>query len=373
MIRHVRAFFLIFSFLFIFTLLFNNITKGKEIRSDDCIRCHEKTYMEALSDPYRHSVATEDCVLCHIIRDSANSSGKSMTFSALQSENILYLGELDKDKKYRMEITATDSAEKSSEPVVIAIDPEEIRRFQGKLQTLKEISGVSVDEVTKGSFVHAAISWDTDAFATTEIEYLSQGRYPYRYTIDNSFTRAHKIVLRNLRHKRKYRFSVISMDIYGNKLQSGEYILDTSRERSPVNRVMENDLTLPFIDLMRAFKINGQEGVYLRLSMNKPSEILVRLNEFKQLDDRHGNGFVSEKFSKIDICYNCHPRNASHPVGVKAKGDKVRTPENLPTIEGGIITCITCHKPHGGERTYFNRFDFRKDLCIKCHIEEDYF
>ncbi|GBD97366.1 MAG TPA: hypothetical protein ENH24_04920 [Nitrospirae bacterium] len=372
MYRYIRTFSLIFSLLFIFTLLFNNITKGKEIKSNDCIRCHEKIYMKALSDPYRHSVATQDCVLCHIIRNPDNGMEKSLRFPTFQSENILYLGEIDEAKKYRMEVTAIDSAEKSSEPAVIAIGPGEIWKYQGKLQTLKGIYGVKIDEVRKRSFVHATISWDTDAFATTEIEYLSKGRYPYRFNIDNSYTKAHKIVLRDLRHKRKYRFSVISRDIYGNMLQSGEYIIDTSKEFSHVTSPLENDLPSPSIGLIRIFKINGKEGFYLRVSTNKPSEILVRLNEVEQSDVRHGKGFVSEKFLKIDICYKCHPRNASHPVGVRAKGDNVKTPDNLPTIEGGIITCITCHKPHGGERTYFSRFDFKKDLCIKCHIAEDY-
>ena len=372
MYRYIRTFILILPLLFIFTILFNNITKGKDINPDKCMKCHEKIYMKALSNPYRHTVATEDCALCHIIRNSDTGRGKSLKFSTFQSENILYLGKLDEDKKYRMEVTATDSAEKSSEPAVIAIDPEKIWEYQGKLQTLQELYGVKVDEVRKRSFVHATISWDTNAFATTEIEYLSKGRYPYRFSMDNSYTKAHKIVLRDLRHKRRYRFSVISRDIYGNMLQSGEYIIDTSKEFSHLNKPLENDLPYPFISLMRVFKINGKEGFYLRVSANKPSEILVRLNEVEQLDIRHGRGFVSEKFLKIDICYKCHPPDASHPVGVKAKGDKVKTPDDLPTIQGGIITCITCHKPHGGERTYFNRFDFRKDLCIKCHIEEDY-
>lgn len=364
----IRALISIFPLLFIFTLLFNSSTSGTSIKSDACRRCHEKTYTKSLSNPYRHSVVLENCALCHINQKPENNIRKSMRFPLIENDNILYLGNLDEDKKYRMEIVATSSDRKSSEPVSIDIDTTNIWKFRGNFQPLQQISGVMVDEVKKSSFVHATISWDTDAYATSEIEYLSEGRYPRKSGTQDIFSRTHKITIKGLKHKRLYRFRVISRDIYGNILKSDEYTIDTSTELSHTKGPEDKELFAPFISLTRIFKVKERDGIFLRLSTNKASEILLRLSKVNDRDDKHGNGFVPDRFSKIEICYKCHPHDSSHPVGVRARGQRIKTPDNLPTIEGGIITCVTCHNPHGGKRVYFNRADFRKDLCIECHV-----
>jgi predicted CXXCH cytochrome family protein len=71
----------------------------------------------------------------------------------------------------------------------------------------------------------------------------------------------------------------------------------------------------------------------------------------------------------IDACYQCHPPEdlgVSHPVGV-GPGGKTKIPDDLPTLEGGIITCFTCHNVHGSSRRYFARKKITKDVCISCH------
>ncbi len=364
----IRALISILPFLFIFTLLLNSSTSGTSVKSNACLRCHEKTYMKSLSNPYRHSVVLENCSLCHINRKPDKRIRKSMRFSLIENDNIIYVADLDKDKKYRMEIIATDSDRKSSEPVSVDINATTTWEFREKFQPLQQISGVMVNELKKSSFVHATISWDTDAYATSEIEYLSEGRYPRKSGTKGIFSRTHTITLKGLRHKRTYRFRVISRDIYGNILKSDEYSLDTSTELSQTKGQAKKESPPPLISLTRIFKISEREGIFLRLSTNKASEIMLRLSKVNERDDKHGYGFVSDRFSKIEICYKCHPHDSSHPVGVRGGGQRIKTPENLPTIEGGIITCVTCHKPHGGERVYFNRADFRKDLCIECHV-----
>ncbi len=71
----------------------------------------------------------------------------------------------------------------------------------------------------------------------------------------------------------------------------------------------------------------------------------------------------------IDVCYSCHPgirSVASHPVRIYATGD-TRIPDELQTIKDGMITCATCHNPHGGEGKKLVREVIKTKLCVTCH------
>ena len=84
----------------------------------------------------------------------------------------------------------------------------------------------------------------------------------------------------------------------------------------------------------------------------------------------HKPGFRIGKELCIDLCYECHPPDAlgvSHPVGVSPKDGKTRVPKDLPTLAGGIITCITCHHGHGGNLRYFARKRVSREICNSCH------
>lgn len=72
----------------------------------------------------------------------------------------------------------------------------------------------------------------------------------------------------------------------------------------------------------------------------------------------------------IDLCYSCHPTNAigtSHPVRVYAAGNEIRIPDDLPTVRDGMITCVTCHDPHGAEGKNLVRETIKTKLCVACH------
>lgn len=78
----------------------------------------------------------------------------------------------------------------------------------------------------------------------------------------------------------------------------------------------------------------------------------------------------SGKEAGIDACLErCHRQGASHPVGVTSKGN-IRIPNSLPTAEGNIMTCVTCHTPHGGKAKYLARIDFKRDICVLCHLDK---
>jgi predicted CXXCH cytochrome family protein len=83
----------------------------------------------------------------------------------------------------------------------------------------------------------------------------------------------------------------------------------------------------------------------------------------------HGCGFLPPMDSRIEACNACHPHlGISHPVGIASRGEGIKVPDALPTVDGKT-TCVTCHTPHGGSSKYLERLDsYEGDLCIQRHI-----
>ncbi len=369
----IRSVFLISLVLFICILLPAGSISGTDLKADGCAGCHEKVYTEALASPYPHSVAKERCELCHIVRERARPEARRtlVTFPFFQKEGILHLDNIRSDRRYLLEAVLTDEGGTDSRPYRINLAPREVEEYSDGGFSLKRISDVTLEEIKRGVFAEAAVSWFTDAPATSEIEYRDEEGYIRRLATGEQFTRKHVIVLNGLKNNNKYYYRVVSRDIYGNLLKSGERSFDTSANFSRAATPGEDRGALPMINSIRPFRTRDSEGIYLMVSANKPSGLSLRLKELASggVDERHAPGLAGARYSAIEACKKCHIQNASHPVGIRAKGDKVKTPEDLPTIEDGVITCVTCHLPHGGREKYFARMDMNKDICIKCHIK----
>lgn len=72
----------------------------------------------------------------------------------------------------------------------------------------------------------------------------------------------------------------------------------------------------------------------------------------------------------IKACYQCHPESSlgtSHPVRLYG-GRDVRIPEELPTVDG-MLTCVTCHDPHGASGKMLVRETIKTKLCVACHYK----
>jgi len=72
----------------------------------------------------------------------------------------------------------------------------------------------------------------------------------------------------------------------------------------------------------------------------------------------------------IGSCYSCHPEStlgASHPVCLYG-GKDVHIPKELPTVEG-MLTCVTCHAPHGSTAKNLVRETVKTKLCVACHYK----
>ncbi len=75
--------------------------------------------------------------------------------------------------------------------------------------------------------------------------------------------------------------------------------------------------------------------------------------------------------TSLDVCYRCHPdqnSGATHPVRVPLKNGMKKT--DLP-LEGGLVTCISCHVPHSGNMPYLLRKE-NTALCLSCHDDRYY-
>ncbi len=336
-----------------------------EISSLECIKCHEKVYLEAINYTYQHSILKEACTHCHVRVKPQGETYSTMNFSTFQKEQIVHLDDIDPEQVYQAEVMVTDERGTRCLPKRVKTDIDDPSERNSQYTDIKTISNVTIDEVKKGGFVRAVLSWNTNAYSTSEVVYWSDKGRKSKFRSGRIFSKKHSVILPGLRHRTQYKFQVVSKDFSGNMIESDEYTLDTSKN---IAKSDNSKYKPPTITHLTAFTIKGQPGVFLKVFANKAAELSVKLIEIKDRDTKHGFGLLDPIVTMIDTCTKCHPRGTSHPVGVKATGRKIRTPDELPTIDDGIITCVTCHSPHGGDNAFFARFDRNKDICILCHI-----
>lgn len=73
----------------------------------------------------------------------------------------------------------------------------------------------------------------------------------------------------------------------------------------------------------------------------------------------------------IELCYSCHPQSSlgtSHPVRIYAHSGDIIIPDELPTVENGMLTCVTCHNPHASVGKQLVREQVVTKLCVACHV-----
>ena len=355
---------------------------GRVSISKRCRECHsgvkarelglKDVYSKIDRYAYRHPGVEDGCVNCHIIKTLPESNVKEILTHDYQDEQIVRLKGLSYDRKWTLSLKAKDrgGVETSFEP--IGLVPSQVKSSVFDDQRAPAINRVRVEEVRQAIFVEATIRWDTDKFASSEVEYGLTDAYGDRARAEDVFVLDHRVKLAGLKGGKRYHFRVISRDIFGNVSMSEDFILDTGKKFASMPTDLMDGMSPLEIDGVNLFKAEGSKDIYLRVMTNRETKILVTLTEDVEMDN-HGFGLVSLRQLQIDVCYKCHRFGISHPVGIRSRGAKIaRIPRGLPTIKGGMLTCITCHYPHGGDRRYLSRLNADRDLCVVCHTSEPY-
>ncbi len=367
-----RIFTIFFSLLLVISLL-SSAAHTDNNSQKECLTCHEEMYVKATSYTNLHTVAINDCTKCHYFEASKDNSTR-MASRTFQKDMIFLLGDLTKeDKDYLIQINARDTDRNPAKTMIVNTSEEEILNDPEKLYELGEISNIRTESVQKKIFAKAVISWDTDVPTAFEVEYGTSTKHRKVLTSNKTYSREHKVALTGLRHKSKHTFTITSRDMNGKTLRSEEYSFDTSRafDLANIEAGTAGDQTPePEIFNVELMNIGKKKDVFIRILSNEPVKVNLSVTEFKGEETRPCNKFTQTRTSTIKVCEECHAQNASHPVGVRSKNPDINIPEELPVIENGVITCVTCHFPHGGDTAYFLRIKFSKEICVKCHPKQ---
>jgi predicted CXXCH cytochrome family protein len=253
------------------------------------------------------------------------------------------------------------------------------------------ISDVRVGPLSAGPFLSTTVTWETDEPATSAVMYGASEGYGQSVRKEGGvWVRHHRVAVNGLARGREYHFRVQSTDMYGNTSRSGDGqfsmagSVSPSRFASQAGGGLGEGMGRISVTEARVFLEGSDLGLYLETS--KPATVRLEWIETDALPasgdpgrqqaseyDVRLDGLRTGRALTIDACNQsgCHPPASlgiSHPVGVPLR-NRMPVPENLPTLEGGIITCVTCHSPHGGTRKYFAQDDFSKKICLTCHTE----
>lgn len=344
----------------------------------DCFRCHsgekakelglKDVYAEIRSFKFSHSMVEDNCATCHI--ESSTRFGRTWEVAASEKQKdwIFFLEGLTSNRTYRVGLTVKDDYGNKLTSPEFQIIPAEVTRILTNDRQPPEILDVSVDEVRQAIFLEAFIKMVTNEPSSIVVDYGATSRYGERISADNTFSNTHRVRIPGLRHNKVYHFRVTFRDIFGNTTVSKDYVLDTAGAAAKAPRGRAVITSSPALNDLRIYRAEGSNDVYVSFASDRPVMPHMRIIEPSEMDN-HGFGFLKARFTQIDVCGKCHPLGVSHPVAVRGNGVSVRIPPGLPTIEGGMVSCVTCHFPHGGNKRYFMRLEESKDLCVACHTD----
>ena len=231
------------------------------------------------------------------------------------------------------------------------------------------ISNIKVLEVKRGVLISATIGWETDIITDASVRY---GNKDFSRTISPTkrLARKHQVILANLRPDSTYSFSVISQDLFGRSQVSEPLTFSTSEFFSTMQQFdnsgnvseeeKESSLALRFQRLGSDYLIE--------LTLKQPASIRIgTIGESRCLpDDESHAGLSCMKPHYIETCLNCHSTHP-HPVNVAPTKQGIIIPREFPTLDGGRITCTSCHESHGSDYQYLTRKPSERELCISCH------
>ncbi len=376
---------------------------GSDEPATSCVTesCHQTVYIEGTSNPFFHAPFEEkQCQTCHTVAaivgtDILETSVRMLTQPIVVSEDdyrtehAVLLKGLTPTAAYDIYVTVRDVSGERLRREFPGTVPADIPDVKTNDKDPPRIFDVRVGPVSRGVFLETTVTWKTDELSTSLVEYGPSNRYGRFTSEDSTLKKKHTRNIHQLESGRDYYFRVVSRDIFGNEAVSEDLqfsTFDVSDAQAAVavvgDETDQRDLTLYQAGV---FLLNS-DVVGVHVETSKPTRIAVEYLKAAESviameDSGEGRDAVltNDEDSHpalrdgtdlaIDACYQCHPPEelgVSHPVGMEPSG-KTTIPDDLPTLAGGVLTCVTCHAPHGGIRRYFARKEITKEICVSCH------
>jgi predicted CXXCH cytochrome family protein len=367
----------------------------------NCVSCHQEIYGKSI--PFRHQHApffNQECEKCHgtheVIRAGVATTGQKRTGNAsfrdedfLEERTVLLKG-MRPGTGHDVRVTFQDRDRRRVTEVFTDVEVVHAGAATGGVQDRAppRISGVTVGPVERGPFLSTTIQWETDEPATSRVDYGFSEGYGSSVQKEDVWVKHHRVSVHGLIQGREYHFQVVSEDLYGNESRSADALFSTSAPTAPSAAASwdadtETAAGRLAVRQTQLFLVGSDLGLYLETS--RPARVHVEWIPKDALPLNAGPASTEAGISvrlddlntgqalTIDACsqHGCHPPDTlgiSHPVGVPLRNNMPSTVD-LPTLEGGIITCVTCHKPHGGDRNHFAQDNFSKKICLTCHTE----
>ncbi|MBI5560782.1 MAG: hypothetical protein HY883_05860 [Deltaproteobacteria bacterium] len=366
--------------LFFFILIFAlpHTAEAKE----NCRECHSggnareagmaDVYAEIEKAKFEHDSVLQKCDVCHVVR--AMELGRTWELDSFSSFRglIFFLRGLSLDKTYDIELKATGAGGKEHS-FPLTFRPYEVRKSVDEKNGADiEVRDARVAGIKEGVFLEAVFKWKTRRPTAAKVEYGLKQDYGEKSVRGAPFfTTDHLLRITGLKREKIYHYRIIAGDVFGNLSASRDLLLDTSsRFEEPPSFTADEGEKEALAPRVRLFRIDSTADVCIEVASAAPVTVKVKMVESMETG-KHGPGLTSARDSQITVCITCHKNivqmMVSHPVGMEGMNPGIEVPPQFPTIEGKVITCVTCHFPHGGDEVYLLRFLPEKDPCGECH------
>ena len=356
---------------------FSAWSKTRKIKNE-CLSCHLEVYRNGGSNSYKHAPFEKgECGTCHLKQEGAMKGKRASKKRAMEpiiltnpgylTEHNILLKRLTSGASYDINLMFKDTSGNKVETKLRGVIPARVRNGARNDKKPPVISRIEVGPIEKAPFVSTTIMWDTDEPSSSCLEYGLSDQYSERSPEDIAMVRHHRVNICELEAGKDYHFRVISQDMFGNQAVSEDCLFNTAKiAGSDVEGKRESpELAVKNVEIFLRRKRAKSLELGLYLETTRAANVTVDCVKVK---DRCTGPSVGKELT-IDVCRRCHTTDAlglTHPVGVAAR-PTTKIPDYLPTLKGGILTCVTCHNAHGGGRKYFARKNMTGDTCILCH------
>lgn len=294
-------------------------TQEEEALNDKCIRCHVVVYTKSVGSPQKHQPCFErQCVVCHLSPDS----GWRTSQNGLTATTITGVPVADQKNQWRKTLFFVSAGPQiTHEAALLGLPESKAYRFRI----------VVSDSPKPGAGQQVTSLWL--GLVPAEVPELTVGA-------------SHAITISDT---------------------GSESILNPSLQRidaAVVVRWQSQSMSYGWVEVQEMDGVSLQQA-----STGSTVEGTGTVSAGTQGEEEHPL-LVSSEFSAIDQCFTCHPESelgASHPVRIYATGKETRIPDSLPTGKDGMLTCVTCHDPHGGKSKALVRELIVTKLCVACH------